>query len=278
MVVGNEIMEGAGALRSRWYEYLNLRPIFERYFKEDPECLWTAAPKPRMTNDSYVRNFWYDYYNVWTNDIKQKHMEESSFQLTDQEPMWDAACCMRMGRDIFWYHSTVTNNAGIDWLRRYFGPKGYRIHDLQFGTTSDVYYAFHIDVIICPIRPGLLMHNPTRPFLNPEVVQLLKKNDWEIIEAVGPTFEYNEILDSFGSPRKGKSPIFMNTLSLGPNTICVEAHEEAYMEQLAKLGMEVIPIPYDKVVPFGGSLHCTTVDVNRESTLEDYFPNQIPGF
>jgi glycine amidinotransferase len=70
----------------------------------------------------------------------------------------------------------------------------------------------------------------------------------------------------------------MNTLSLGPNTICVEAHEERYIEQLTKLGVEVIPIPYDKVVPFGGSLHCTTVDVYREGGLEDYFPHQIAGY
>jgi glycine amidinotransferase len=278
MVVGNEIMEAAGAIRSRWYEYLNLRPIFERYFKEDPDCLWTAAPKPRMTDESYVRNFWYDYYNVWSDDVKRQHMEQSSFQLTDKEPMWDAACCMRMGKDIFWYHSCVTNNAGIDWLKRYFGAKGLRVHELQFGTTSDVYYAFHIDVIICPIRPGLLIHNPTRPFLNEEAVELFRRNDWEIVEAVEPTFEYDETLDAFGTPRKGRNPIYMNTLSLGPDTICVEAHETGYMEQLTDLGMEVVPIPYEKVVPFGGSLHCTTVDVTREGDLEDYFPKQIRGF
>ena len=35
MTVGNEIIESPGAQRARWYEYLNLRPIFERYFKED---------------------------------------------------------------------------------------------------------------------------------------------------------------------------------------------------------------------------------------------------
>jgi glycine amidinotransferase len=58
----------------------------------------------------------------------------------------------------------------------------------------------------------------------------------------------------------------------------VEAHEERYIEQLTKLGLEVIPVPYDKVVPFGGSLHCTTVDITREGTLQDYFPHQIAGF
>jgi glycine amidinotransferase len=276
--VGNEIIESAGAIRQRWWEYLNLRPIFERYFKEDPEFLWTAAPKPRMTDESYERNYWYSYYNLWSDEEKRKRMEENRFQLTDKEPMWDGACAMRMGKDIFWYHSCVTNNAGMDWLKRYFGAKGLRIHDVQFGTTEDVYYAFHIDVIMHPLRPGLLIHNPTRPFVTEQAVELFKMNDWEIVEAVGPTYNYDAVLDTFGTPRKGPNPIFINTFSLGPNTICVEAHEERYIEQLTTLGMEVVPVPYEKVVPFGGSLHCTTVDVFREGDCEDYFPKQIPGF
>lgn len=278
MTVGNEIIEAAGALRSRWFEHLNLRPIFERYFNEDPEFLWTAAPKPVMSDESYDSMWFHNYYNVWTDDDRRRHMEESSFALTDKEPMWDAACCMRMGKDILFYHSAMLNNAGVEWLRRYFGAKGIRIHEAQFGTTADTFYAYHIDVIICPVRPGLLLHNPDRPFLSDKVVDFFKKNDWEIVEAVGPVHEYDPVLDSFGVPHKGPSSIFFNTLSLGPNTICVEAHEERYMEQLDKLGVEVVPIPYDQVVPFGGSLHCTTVDVYREGTLEDYFPNQIPGF
>jgi glycine amidinotransferase len=278
MTVGNEIIEAPGALRARWWEYLCLRPIFEQYFKEDPEFLWTAAPKPRMTDESYEKNYWYKYYEIWTEEEKRKRMEENRFQLTDKEPMWDAACAMRMGKDVYWYHGCVTNNAGIDWLKRYFGAKGLRIHDVQYGTTKDVFYAFHQDVILCPIRPGLVMHNPTRPFVTEEALELFKMNDWEVVETVGPTYVYEADLDTFGTPRRGPNPIFMNTLSLGPNTICVEAHEERYIEQLTKLGMEVIPVPYNKVVPFGGSLHCTTVDVYREGDLEDYFPKQIEGF
>ena len=92
-----------------------------------------------------------------------------------------------MGKDIFWYHSCVTNNAGIDWLRRYFGPKEIRIHDIQFGTTSDVFYAYHLDVIMMPLRPGLVVHNPTRPFVTKEALKLLEMNDWEVVETVEPT-------------------------------------------------------------------------------------------
>jgi glycine amidinotransferase len=32
------------------------------------------------------------------------------------------------------------------------------------------------------------------------------------------------------------------------------------------------------VVPFGGSLHCTTLDVYREGTCEDHFPKQVSGY
>ena len=42
--------------------------------------------------------------------------------------------------------------------------------------------------------------------------------------------------------------------------------------------IEVVPIPYEHVIPLGGALHCTTLDVYREGTCEDYFPKQIPNY
>ena len=133
MTVGNEIIEAPGALRSRWYEYLNLRPIFERYFKEDPEFLWTSAPKPRLTKESYEKNYFYNFHKVWSDEVKRERMEKCQFQLTEKEPMWDAACAMRYGRDVTWFHSTVANFAAIDWLKRYLGAKGIRISQVQVG-------------------------------------------------------------------------------------------------------------------------------------------------
>jgi glycine amidinotransferase len=105
----------------------------------------------------------------------------------------------------------------------------------------------------------------------------MKMNDWELIPAAKPVYVHQNKCYLTGL-YESKSWISMNTFSLGPNTICVEAHETAYMEQLDKLGIEVVPIPYEAVIPFGGALHCTTLDINREGTLEDYFPKQIPGY
>ena len=50
------------------------------------------------------------------------------------------------------------------------------------------------------------------------------------------------------------------------------------MEQLDKLGFEVVPLQYAETYAFGGSFHCSTVDVYREGKCEDYFPKQIPGY
>ena len=276
--VGNEIVEASGVLRSRWFEYLCLRPLFERYFKEDPEFLWTAAPKPRLTDDSYVKNFWYQFFaSGMPEEVQRKHLEDWDFQLTDKEPLWDAAASARCGKDIIWSAGAATNRAGLDWLKRYFGAKGIRVHEARWSATKPPYITGHIDVTLLPLRPGLAVHNPTRP-MSEELSKLFKMNDWQVIEAAEPTHHYDHKIDLWGHPEGGPSWISMNTLSLGPNTVCVEAHELKYIDQLTKLGFEVVEVPYQKAEPFGGSLHCTTLDVYREGKCEDYFPKQIPGF
>lgn len=279
IVMGNEIIETAGSHRSRWYEYLNLRPVFQKYFKEDPEFLWNSAPKPRLTEKSYVRNFDYNINYVWNDERKERCITEWQYQLTEEEPLWDGADGARAGRDIFWKCSAVCNRSGLDWVTRHFASRGIRVHPVIFDYRKlKLWKPWHIDCEFTMVRPGLLITNPAAPVYNKEVIELFKRNDWEVIEAAEPSHEYNADISLITAGTEGglygKCWISMNTFALGPNTICVEDHEKAYMEQLDKMGIEVVPVPYEHVVPFGGSLHCTTLDVYRESGLQDYFPNQ----
>jgi glycine amidinotransferase len=280
---GNYLIEAATSMRSRSYEYLNLRPLFEQYFKEDPELVWFTAPRPRLTDESYVRNYYYYFNNVWTHGEKKQRLYNWDFQLTEKEPLWDAADALRCGKDIFHQCSSVTNRSGMDWLKRMFAELGIRVHAVMFSAPDDPskpersVHPRHIDDTLMVLRPGLAIYNPDRPPLDPELWDLFKKNDWELFPAVEPTYEHNQKVALVGV-RQGKSWISMNTFSIDSKTICVEAHETAYCEQLDKLGFEVLPIPYEKVIPFGGCLHCTTLDIYREGKLEDYFPKQIKGY
>ena len=265
LTVGNEILEATMSCRSRWFEYLAYRPLLERYFQEDPDFRWEAAPKPRLTERTYKKDFWRTF-NDLSEAEKLERTKARDWVLTEAEPCFDAADVARCGRDLIVQQSTVTNAAGISWLRRHF--RNHRVHSVIFKEDAPM----HIDATFVPLRPGLALSNRQRKPLTPEMVDLFKKNDWQIVECARPAHDKKAKL-SFCSVW-----LSMNILILDPKTVCVEASEKEQMEQFDKLGFEVVPVPLWDVAAFGGGLHCATADVYREGTLEDYFPHQIPGF
>jgi len=272
LVIGNEILETTMCYRSRWFEYLCYRPLLEQYFKEDPNFRWEAAPKPRLTNESYVAEDFWQRFEELGEEEQIQHTYNKSWSITEKEPLFDAADMARFGKDLVMQRSSVTNKLGMDWLRRHFPD--FRIHDVTFEDT----HPMHIDGTFVPIRPGLvlytggrLMNRPRGP-LQPELIQLFEQNGWEVVPCAKPVHEHKVPL-SFCSIW-----LSINILMLDPDTVCVEASEKAQMEQFDKLGLNVIPVPFWDVAAFGGGLHCATVDVYREGTCEDYFPKQIEGF
>jgi glycine amidinotransferase len=265
LTVGNEILEATMSCRSRWFEYIAYRPLLERYFQEDPDFRWEAAPKPRLTERTYKKDYW-KTFNTMSEAEKLERTKARDWGLTEAEPCFDAADVARCGRDLIVQQSTVTNSAGISWLRRHF--RNHRVHSVIFKEDAPM----HIDATFVPLRPGLALSNRQRKPLTPEMLDLFKKNDWQIVECAKPAHD-KKAKFSFCSVW-----LSMNILILDPKTVCVEASEKEQMEQFDKLGFEVVPVPLWDVAAFGGGLHCATADVYREGTLEDYFPHQIPGF
>ena len=259
LTLGNEMLEATMSYRSRWFEYLCYRPLLEQYFNSDPEMKFESAPKPRLTDESYREN--YLSKNI-TLDERLKMVAEKKFVTTEKEILFDAADILRMGKDLFVQHGFTTNLKGSDWLRRHF-PE-HRIHTLNFPGDP---YPIHIDATFTPLRPGLIINNPTRQ-LPEDQREIFRKNNWEIIDAAQPA--HNQ------PPPLCYSSIWlsMNVLVVDPKTVCVEETEVYQCEQIDKLGFEVIPVPFRDAYPFGGALHCATTDVYREGSCEDYFPNQ----
>ncbi len=66
ITVGTEMLEATMCYRSRWFEYLAYRPVLQELYENDPDMRWEAAPKPRLTDDSYKAGFW-DEYGAITN-------------------------------------------------------------------------------------------------------------------------------------------------------------------------------------------------------------------
>jgi len=261
--VGNEMLEATCSYRCRWFEYLAYRPLLEQYFKEDPNMRWEAAPKPRLTDASYRPGY---TERVHTIEQRLKAAAAKDFVTTEEEPLFDAAEFARFGKDIVIQHGYTANLAGINWVQRHFPDL--RIHAMNFPGDP---YPIHIDCTFIPLRPGLVLHNQIRKVLPPHR-KFFEINGWEIVEAAQPAHEE--------PPPLCYSSVWlsMNVLVLDPRTVTVEESEVYQIEQLDKLGFEVVPVPFRDAYPFGGGLHCATTDVYREGDCEDYFPKQIEGF
>lgn len=239
-VLGDEILEAPMAWRSRYFEYFSYRDLIKEYFRAGAR--WTAAPKPTMVSECYD----------WGYEPGAEHV------ITNHEPMFDAADLMRCGRDIFVQRSHVTNDFGIDWLRRSFKGR-FEFHVVEFSDDR----ALHIDATFVALRPGLFLVNPERPLKS--IPRILASSGWKFIEGVPSV--HSESPDSNPAHRW----LGMNVLSLGPDRVVVEESERPLIRLLESEGFEVLGCPFRQNYRFGGSFHCTTVDIRRRGVAESYF-------
>jgi len=242
LVVGTDIIECPMAWRSRYFETLAYRPLLKEYFRGGAK--WSSGPKPELTDALYDQD--------WTDPGEDGPVR---LVVTEFEPTFDAADFTRCGRDIIAQKSNVTNDFGIEWLRRHLGD-GYRIHVFEFADT----HPMHIDATLVPLAPGKLLINPGRV---PEVPKLFK--GWDVLAAPRPV-----IPDAHPLYMTSKW-INMNILMLDETRVIVERQDEPMIEAMKKFGFTPILCNFRNFNSFGGSFHCATLDTRRRGTLESYF-------
>lgn len=260
ITLGNEILEATMSRRARFFEYLPYRKLIYEYWNRDPDLIWNAAPKPSMQDSMYLEKFW-----ELSLEERFQRMHDFEFCITQDEVVFDAADCSRLGKDILVQESMTTNRAGIRWLKRHLEPRGLRIHTVHFPLDL---FPSHIDCTFVPLRPGLILTNPERP-ISEEDAKIFQDNDWEFIEVPQPTSS-NDEMPIFCQSSKWLS---MNVLSISPTKVICEEREEALQKLLQQQGFDVFPLPFRNVFEFGGSFHCATWDIRRTGECEDYFPN-----
>lgn len=242
LVVGDEIIEAPMAWRCRYFEVHAFRPLLTEYFRAGAR--WTAAPRPTLRDEQFLPD-----------EEAGGLAAAPPFMVTEYEPTFDAADFMRFGRDIFAQRSHVTNDLGIEWLRRHLGA-AYTVHLLE----PDDPHPMHIDATMLPLAPGKLLLNPERlPEIPPQF------RDWDVRFAPQP--------NAHGDRRLYMSSawVSMNLLSLDERTVLVEEKETELQAMLRGWGIEPVPCPFRSFNALGGSFHCATLDVRRTGGLQSYF-------
>lgn len=246
--IGNEIIETPPTNRNRYFEGLMFYHIFSDYFRRGAK--WTMAPRTRLSLESIDQTHW--------KKVKKLHsinQIESGFDVA-----FDAANCLKFGKDILMNVGNKNNELGAMWLQRHLGKK-FRVHPVRITD-------WHIDGMIIPLKPGVLWVNP----LLKKKLRLLPAplQKWKIIEA--PDGAENK----FSYPKQhlqlaSFTGMSVNILSLNEHVVFVRSEETQSRRILEKEGFTVVPVQMRHCELFGGGLHCATLDVNRKETLTDYW-------
>ena len=254
MTVGNTVIEACFAWECRHREIeLAFSGILGELDK-DPAVKIVKAPKVGRPDALYegVRGFGEtNGVDGEVNGTTGVHLHQ--WAINNTRPAFDAADFLRFGRTIVGQLSNVTNQKGVDYLRKAV-PEGYSVELLD--TTDE--HAMHIDATILPLRQGLLIYNPER--VSEKALRKLDLfKDWEL-----HAYPYQPAPREDPPRYMTSGWLLMNVLSLDEKRVIVEAGDVEFADYIRKLGMEPILCPFQHVNSIGGSFHCATVDLVRQ--------------
>ena len=240
LVIGDNIIETPNVIRSRSQESYSYRSLMMEYLKSGAK--WYSAPKPMLLDSLF--------------DVDQGKPTPRN-----DEPAFDAANVLRLGKDLIYLVSATGNEMGGQWLQTMLGDE-FRVHLLK-----DVYYGSHIDSTFVALRPGLMLCNPGR--LSDETLPEILKQ-WKVIYS--PPMENTDQFDAdYLSKSIGSKWIDMNLFSINPNLVVVDRDQTALIKLLEKHGLDVIPLKLRHSKMLGGGFHCITLDTRRKGTMQRYF-------
>lgn len=254
LVVGDEIIETPGLMRSRYFENDLLKELFLEYFERGAR--WTVAPRPTMRDEAF------DYSYVQAGGKNASCWETVENRPERHEIMFDGAQCMKFGRDLVMNVSTDNHRLGARWLRRHLGDR-LRVHEVSITD-------HHIDGMFVPLRPGTLLINPSTmldkmerlpPVLQTWDVLVLPERDDSAYSA-DTTFLASDNIPVNVLPIDGEKVIVFDIEGLAYSKLC---------RVLEQNGFEPIPIRLRHSRLFGGGAHCATLGMVRDGGPEDFF-------
>jgi glycine amidinotransferase len=219
-------------------------------------------------------------------DTAQKH---SHSIITTTEQYASGAMVSRIGKDL--YFATDRYDININEYKNHI--------DQEFPTTRNhvVNTGGHGDGTYCPVCPGLIISLQDVPtyadtFPGWEVIYLpgqswsavqpfldLKKKNagkWWI-----PNFEYDQsvidVVETWLAHWTGyvEETVFdVNMLIIDPKNVMVFNYNKQVFDALDRYGITPHVVPFRHRYFWDGGIHCVTLDLHRQGTMQDYFPQR----
>jgi glycine amidinotransferase len=239
IVIGNKLIETPTYVQNRYFENTSLYKVFADQFKQGGQ--WIHPPHTAITEETMDLNPWAD-------------PRDYSADMDKYVMAIDGAQFIRLGDDVICNISSYNHYLGYQWVKSLCPDKNF--HTI---TVTDN----HLDGTIIPLSEGRFLVN-TNHFTNYSIDEIRKRmpkqyQDWEYIEP-----EFKDRGKSFDLQLASSRGMDINILNLDSNTIMVNEEGKDVMDLLDKYNYNIIPVKLDNCEIFGGGLHCSTLDINRE--------------
>lgn len=220
-----------------------LRPAQDSYNARDILMVIGETLFVSPTPFDYRKNEYEKYAHIV--DIqKAKILEKKT------EVYFDAANIARFNDKLLYLVSSTGTTQGADYLQNTLGDK------YEVIKWEGVYAHAHIDSTLLPLNDHTVLCNATR--INEQTVPDFLKN-WKKIWVKDITAR-----EFYKFPYASKW-IGCNVLSINPETVVVDSIQVELKKQLEENGFKVLSTPMRHSRTLGGGLHCTTLDLIRQS-------------
>lgn len=235
-----------------------------------------------IDNRLFVPQWWPP---CWDHVLDQYRQDPASTVVPNFSPklQFNGANVVRTGRDLLldmYYHKTKGWNYSNEL------PE-YRVHLVDNGG--------HLDACFATLRPGLILANNyfedyDHYYPGWELIRLNEPSYWSkstpdrppsngkfYDTTVGTNQAFNDHVIQHAQDWVGQyteTYFELNCLVINESTVVMLGENEAVFKDLERRGITVHWVPM-RTRPFWDSgVHCMTVDIRRQSTLEDYFPDR----
>ena len=236
LIYKNTIYETAPSLRGRFFENNTLYNIFKKLYSTGMN--WVQVPKSPLTDECIDT---------------EKYDSPRDFSRIDPkfDMFFDSANCLKMNDDLFYNYSSYNHFLGIKWLK-----DNVDANIIPLKLTDN-----HIDGCIASLNDHTFLVNDKKLHTKVRDVLPKKYKDFTFLELDKSIKTEDEVTLPHLASQDGMS---INVLSIDPKTVLCNKSDYHVCELLDKNGFNVVPVQLRYCRAFGGGIHCSTLDIERE--------------
>jgi glycine amidinotransferase len=242
LVYKDFLIETPPSLASRYFENLLLYEVFDSIFNDGKGGHWVRCPHTELSSKTLDTSYWRskrDYSNV-----------DKRYVMAI-----DGAQFVRIGKDCIVNINSYNHWKGFQWIKSFFPETEFHVIHTEDN---------HLDGDILCLKPGVFLLNPEAatdlrsaiPDKFKSWKYLIPEDLTDDIDVTGMTDIELRIASSAGMD--------MNVFSVDENTVIVNKRATGVKDILDKNGFSIVEVELDNGEVFGGGIHCSTLDIERD--------------